>query len=61
VLFDSQYWGDLVDWISDELTREKMISSGDLDLLMLTDDPARAVDHVVDCYERLRRPRASSG
>ena len=61
VLFDSHYWGDLVDWISDELTKQKMISRGDLELLMLTDDPGEAVDHVVDCYERLRKPTATSG
>ncbi len=61
VLFDSEYWGDLVDWISDELTKQKMISPGDLELLMLTDEPSEAVEHVVDCYERLRKPRASSG
>jgi uncharacterized protein (TIGR00730 family) len=59
VLFDSQYWGNLVDWISDELTKQKMISPGDLELLMLTDDPGEAVDHVVDCYERLRKPDAA--
>ena len=61
VLFDSQYWGNLVDWIRDELTKQKMISPGDLELLMLTDDPGEAVDHVVDCYERLRKPTATSG
>jgi hypothetical protein len=58
VLFDSDYWGDLVDWVGDELTRQGMISPGDLELLMLTDDPAQAVAHVVDCYERLRKPAA---
>jgi uncharacterized protein (TIGR00730 family) len=61
VLYDSTYWGDLVDWISDELTKLKMISADDLELLKLTDDPAEAADHVLDCYERLRKPRASSG
>lgn len=61
VLFDSAYWGDLVNWIGDELTKLGMISAGDLELLRLTDEPAEAVDHIVDCYERLRRPTASSG
>ena len=58
VLFDSGYWGDLVEWIRGDLAERKMISPGDLELLMLTDDPAEAVGHVVDCYERLRKPAA---
>jgi len=62
VLFGADYWGDLVDWIGDELTELGMISPGDLELLRLTDEPAEAVEHVVDCYQRLRRSaRTSSG
>ena len=54
VLFDYGYWGELVDWVSDELASLGMISVGDLDLLRVTDDPADAVAHVVGTYRRLR-------
>ena len=54
VLFDAGYWGKLVDWIRGELAELGMISRGDIELLRLTDDPADAVEHVLDCYARLR-------
>ena len=52
VLFDSEYWGVLVDWLESRLLAEGMISPEDLALLFVTDDPAEAVETVVDCYER---------
>ena len=52
VLFDSAYWGDLVDWIREHPLEQRMISPEDLDLLYLTDDPAEAVERIVECYER---------
>jgi uncharacterized protein (TIGR00730 family) len=52
VLFGSAYWGELVDWIRDELLRDGMISPDDITLLRVTDDPDDAVDLVLECYER---------
>src|SRR5438093_6675734 len=52
VLFDSDYWDELLEWVRDELLRARMISPDDVELLALTDDPAEAVEIVVDCYER---------
>jgi uncharacterized protein (TIGR00730 family) len=52
VLFDSDYWGEMVDWIRGELLADGMISASDIELLHLTDDPDDAVRHVLDCYER---------
>lgn len=52
VLFDSEYWRGLLDWIRDALLAQGMISANDLDLLHVTDDPEEAVAVVVDCYER---------
>lgn len=51
VLFDSGYWSGLVDWISNELLAERMISAADIGLLELTDDPDAAVAHVLDRYD----------
>jgi uncharacterized protein (TIGR00730 family) len=52
VLFDSGYWGEMIDWIRGELLADGMISPDDIELLHLTDDPDAAVTHVLDCYDR---------
>jgi uncharacterized protein (TIGR00730 family) len=52
VLVGSSHWDDLLGWIGDELVRERLITADDLRLLHVTDDPAEAVEVVVDCYER---------
>ncbi len=52
VLFDSEYWGEMAEWISDELLSQGMISADDIELLHLTDDPQSAVDYVLECYKR---------
>ena len=51
VLFDSDYWAGLLRWIRERLLAEGMISPNDLDLLVVTDEPAEAVATVVTCYE----------
>jgi uncharacterized protein (TIGR00730 family) len=52
VLFGSDYWTGMLEWIREAPLREAMISPDDLELLHLTDDPEHAVELVVDCYER---------
>jgi uncharacterized protein (TIGR00730 family) len=52
VLFDSDYWGELVDWVKSEVLADGMISPGDIELLHVTDDPDEAVALVLECYER---------
>ena len=54
VLVGSEYWGEMVDWISGELLADGMISADDIELLRLTDDPGEVVRHVVECYEHRR-------
>ena len=52
VLFDSDYWGELLQWIREELLVDRMISPEDLELLFVTDEIDQAVAHVLECYER---------
>jgi uncharacterized protein (TIGR00730 family) len=52
VLFDSSYWGEMIDWIRSDLLSEGMISPDDIELLHMTDDVEEAVDQVLACYER---------
>jgi uncharacterized protein (TIGR00730 family) len=51
VLFGRDYWQELLDWVNGELLADGMISSEDVELLHVTDDPAEAVQIVVDSYE----------
>jgi uncharacterized protein (TIGR00730 family) len=46
VLFDTDYWGEMLDWIRGEMLADGLVSPGDLDLLRLTDEPEEAVEWV---------------
>ena len=52
VLFDSDYWEELLVWIRRELLGAGMISPDDVQLLHTTDEPEEAVAILLDCYER---------
>jgi uncharacterized protein (TIGR00730 family) len=52
VLYDSDYWQEMLDWIRGELLADGMISPDDLELLYVTDDADEAVQIVLECYER---------
>ncbi len=47
VLFDSDYWEEMVEWLREEMLADGYVSPGDLDLLYLTDEPAEAVERIV--------------
>jgi uncharacterized protein (TIGR00730 family) len=51
VLFGSDYWAELLDWIRREMLEDNLISSGDLELLYLSDDPKEVVERVVSRYD----------
>jgi uncharacterized protein (TIGR00730 family) len=52
VLFDRDYWEEMLAWIRAELLADGMISPNDVDLLYATDDAEEAVRIVLECYER---------
>jgi uncharacterized protein (TIGR00730 family) len=52
VLFDSDYWGAMIDWIKGELLVDGMISPDDIELLHVTDDVDEAAQLVLDCYDK---------
>jgi uncharacterized protein (TIGR00730 family) len=52
VLIDTDYWGEMLDWIKGEMLPDGMISPEDLDLLHVTDDLDEAVRTVLECYEQ---------
>ncbi|MHB1311311.1 MAG: LOG family protein [Gemmatimonadaceae bacterium] len=51
VLFGKHYWAGLVRWIHSRLLAEKKISPGDLDLLVITDDPQEAADVITAAWQ----------
>jgi uncharacterized protein (TIGR00730 family) len=51
VLFDRAYWADLLDWVGDEMLEHGLIAPDDLQLLMITDEPAEAAAMVVRHYD----------
>jgi uncharacterized protein (TIGR00730 family) len=48
VLMGRDYWSGLVQWLTGTVAREHMISPEDLHLFHVTDDPADAVDFVLE-------------
>ena len=51
VLVGSDYWGGLVDWIKNTMLPSGKISSADLELLQVTDDPDEVVRMIIDAHE----------
>jgi uncharacterized protein (TIGR00730 family) len=51
ILFGTKHWQGLLKWMDASLGRGGFISSGDMDLFTLTDDPKHVVDIILD-YER---------
>jgi uncharacterized protein (TIGR00730 family) len=51
VLFGSEYWSPLLDWMRARALPEGTVSPADLELLTVTDDPGAAVKMVVDRFD----------
>jgi len=53
ILFGRYYWAGLLRWLQTRVLSEGKISAGDLDLMLVTDDPAEAVQAIVTAYKSL--------
>jgi uncharacterized protein (TIGR00730 family) len=51
VLFDSSYWGGLLDWLKNKMQHEGKIEAADLDLLLVTDSPEAVRDFILASME----------
>jgi len=51
ILFGRRYWDGLVRWLRARVLREEKICADDLDLLVITDDPAQVARFVTRAYE----------
>jgi uncharacterized protein (TIGR00730 family) len=56
VLFGSEYWQELLDWVKNVLLKRGMISERDLQRLHLTDSPLRVVEIVKEVESALSEP-----
>jgi uncharacterized protein (TIGR00730 family) len=50
ILFGRAYWAGLVRWLQSRVLVERKISPGDLDLLIMTDDPREVVHTIAQAY-----------
>ncbi|MGY1618826.1 TIGR00730 family Rossman fold protein [Geodermatophilus sp. SYSU D00691] len=57
ILYGSEYWTGLVDWVRTTLVEQGTISPGDVDLLHVTDD----VDEIVRVIQEAESARAAAG
>jgi uncharacterized protein (TIGR00730 family) len=53
ILFGRYYWAGLLRWLQARVLSEGKISEGDLDLMLVTDDPAEAVQAIIAAYRSL--------
>jgi uncharacterized protein (TIGR00730 family) len=51
IMFGRHYWAGLIRWIQSRVLGEGKISPGDLDLMLLTDDPQEAANAVIQAWE----------
>ncbi len=55
VLFGSDYWTEMLDWLKGEAVADGMITADDFALLHVTDDADEAVRVVLDYYDTRRK------
>jgi uncharacterized protein (TIGR00730 family) len=55
VLYDSSYWGGMIDWIKGTVLGKGMISEEDLRRLHLTDSPAEIVEIISRSHDELEK------
>lgn len=55
ILFGSEFWGELVEWIKKQMLGLGTISASDLDLITVTDDPQQVLAIMLAQRERLQQ------
>lgn len=60
ILYDSNYWAGLINWIRDTMLTTGKVIPEDVSLLMLSDDPEEICKLVIDAYQESYRQERSS-
>ena len=50
ILYSSEFWGGLIDWLKEQLLREKKISPEDMDLFVIKETPEEIIQVIQDFY-----------
>ena len=53
ILFGRYYWAGLLRWLQTRVLSEGKISDGDMDLILVTDDPAEAAQAIISAYKSI--------
>ena len=59
VLFGSEYWAGLMNWVESVLKAEGKISPEDMDLIHVTDSPQEVTDHILLRYAQASKDRGN--
>ncbi len=57
ILYGSDYWQGLVQWLEDQTLKQRMISRSDMRLFQIVDDPGAVVEIIQRNYDRRKRKR----
>ena len=57
VLYGSEFWSGLIDWLKDQPLECRLMSRKDLSLIRITDDAEEAVEIIAKHFERMQRGR----
>ena len=60
ILFGSDYWGGLIDWLKNVVLAENNILREDVESIHITDDPQKVRDIVVEYHDRALQHGARS-
>ena len=55
ILFGRHYWAGLVRWLHSRVLGERKISPGDMELMLLTDEPREAAEAIIAAYDSQQR------
>ncbi|MBI4972296.1 MAG: TIGR00730 family Rossman fold protein [Candidatus Omnitrophica bacterium] len=52
ILFGSEYWRGMLDWLKDKVLKDGNISKGDLDIFVVVDTPKQVVQAIKKFYQK---------
>ena len=53
ILVGKSFWSGLHGWMREQMLAQGLISSGDIELMTVLEEPQEIVDTIFDCYERM--------
>jgi len=60
ILYGTDYWHGLLEWLADPVAKEQMIAAEDLQLLRMTDDADQAVKWILEAFAAAEEARVEA-